>query len=317
MDGAKFDRLARALSTILTRRGLVAMLGGFTGVAGWRAALASQLGPATCGVQGTICTLVVGCCDGFTCVTSAINTSFGICVPGEGGMVSTGTTLISPFSEGAVEEATARLQDAASASTTDPLPEQDAPVEEITTSSDATLSARNKRSASKRSSKPSHKDKPNPRPRLRVELRFDEADGDSEMPEDQMVPIEVVRVTNRSDVTVLLTRIETIPGDIGRSDLTTSQFTLGPTKSYSFVSGLPTEDAEDADNSHFQWLSNTICNDQVNGQGYRLMAALSLGTKNYGFTILCDKARGAGGVVTASDPPRKRKRNDQQQKKKR
>ena len=51
-----------------------------------------------------------GCCDGLTCATSAINTSYGICVPGEGGMISTGTGLISPFSGTAVEEVAALVE---------------------------------------------------------------------------------------------------------------------------------------------------------------------------------------------------------------
>ena len=112
MDDAKFDRLAHALSTVLTRRGAMAIAGAVAGMLGQRAARASQLVPATCGEEGAVCTLVAGCCDGLTCVTSAINTTYGVCVPGEGGMVSSGTTLISPFSESAVDEASALLQDA-------------------------------------------------------------------------------------------------------------------------------------------------------------------------------------------------------------
>ena len=111
MDGAKFDRLARALTAVLTRRRMMAISGAAAGMMGQRAARGSQLGAATCGEEGAVCTLVFGCCDGLTCVTSAINTSYGICVPGEGGMISTGTTLISPFSETAVEEVSALMED--------------------------------------------------------------------------------------------------------------------------------------------------------------------------------------------------------------
>ncbi len=121
MDDGKVDRLARAFAKTSRRRWLVALAGGAMGVLGQRVAIGYQLGPTTCGEEGAVCTLVSGCCDGLTCVTSAINTSYGICVPGEGGMVSTGTTLISPFSETAVEEATALAQTATTAPTTDPL----------------------------------------------------------------------------------------------------------------------------------------------------------------------------------------------------
>src|ERR671916_2052296 len=120
MDDAKLGRLARAFATALSRRRMVVLISAVTGLLGQQAARGFQLGPATCGEQGAVCTLIVGCCDGLTCVTSAINTSYGVCVPGEGGMVSTGTTLISPFSEFAVDEATALVQTASTAPTTDP-----------------------------------------------------------------------------------------------------------------------------------------------------------------------------------------------------
>src|SRR5918994_1354144 len=120
MDGAKIDRLARALAKNFNRRLTVVLIGAVTGMFGQQVARGFQLGPATCGEEGAVCTLVSGCCDGLTCVTSAINTSYGICVPGEGGMVSTGTTLISPFSETAVEDVGALLQPASTTLETDP-----------------------------------------------------------------------------------------------------------------------------------------------------------------------------------------------------
>ena len=85
MDDAKFDRLARAFGMSGSRRWLLALIGAVIGMLGPRAARGSQLGPATCGEQGAVCTLLSGCCDGLTCATSAINTSYGICVPGEAG----------------------------------------------------------------------------------------------------------------------------------------------------------------------------------------------------------------------------------------
>src|ERR687893_301342 len=120
MDDAKFDRLARAFAKNVSRRLTFALLGGATGILGPHVARGFQLGPATCGEEGAVCTLVSGCCDGLTCVTSAVNTSYGICVPGEGGMVSTGTTLISPFSETAVEDVGALLDTASTTPETDP-----------------------------------------------------------------------------------------------------------------------------------------------------------------------------------------------------
>src|SRR5215211_1775265 len=112
MNDAKFDRLARAFAKTVSRRWLVALAGAAAGILRREPASGSQLGPPTCGEQGAVCTLLSGCCDGLTCATSAINTSYGICIPGEGGMISTGTTLISPFSETAVAEVAGLVQNA-------------------------------------------------------------------------------------------------------------------------------------------------------------------------------------------------------------
>ena len=178
MDDAKLDRLARAFAKTGSRRWLVALAGGVIGVLGQRVAIGSQLGPATCGEEGAVCTLVSGCCDGLTCVTSAINTSYGICVPGEGGMVSTGTTLISPFSETAVEEATALAQTASTAPTTDPLAEQEARIAATRARRDAKSTKKRTRLDTKRSAQQLRRDqrkaerraKQSLRPRLKVEL---------------------------------------------------------------------------------------------------------------------------------------------------
>src|SRR5687768_1567619 len=125
MDHAKLDRLARAFAKTSSRRWLLALVGVIMGMLSQRVARGAQLGPATCGKEGAVCTLLSGCCDGLTCATSAINTSYGICVPGEGGMVSTGTTLISPFSETAVDEVSALVETASTAPTTDPQAERE------------------------------------------------------------------------------------------------------------------------------------------------------------------------------------------------
>src|SRR5215218_9615013 len=126
MDDVKFYRLARAFTRLINRRQLAVFVSALILTLNPRIARAFQLGPATCGGQGAVCTLLSGCCDGLTCATSAINTSYGICVPGEGGMVSTGTTLISPFSETAVEDVTALMPTDSTTTTTDPQAEQEA-----------------------------------------------------------------------------------------------------------------------------------------------------------------------------------------------
>src|SRR5688500_18433760 len=124
MDGARFDRFARNVAKSVSRRGMLAALGGLA-LAGNQRARASQLTPSTCGAAGDVCTMLMGCCDGLTCVTSAINTNYGVCVAGEGGTVSVGTTLISPFSEN-VEQEVAALAASDTTSTTTTTPDPDA-----------------------------------------------------------------------------------------------------------------------------------------------------------------------------------------------
>jgi hypothetical protein len=306
MDGAKFDRLARALSTILTRRRAMVNIGAVAAMMGQRVVRGAQLTTATCGEEGAVCTLTFGCCDGLTCVTSAINTSYGICVPGDGGMVSTGSTLISPFSETAVEDVTALMPTTSSAPTTDPQADQAA---EIQARKSANRTDRRTRLDARRSAKQLRRhdgtDKVRLRPRLHVELQITH---------ENAVPIEVVRATNHDDVNIVLTRIETIEGLNGGADLTTSQFTLSPGDSYLFVSGLTTVDAG---SDEYRWLDHLICDDTTADQGYRLYAAFSPDAKNYEFTVRCDKASNARSTKSQAETSRpKRKRNNKQHKKK-
>ncbi|MCC2627580.1 MAG: hypothetical protein K0S14_1230 [Thermomicrobiales bacterium] len=325
MDDAKVDRLARAIAKPLNRRLTVALLCGVTGIFGQQIARGFQLGPATCGEQGAVCTLVAGCCDGLTCVTSAINTSYGICVPGEGGMVSTGTTLISPFSETAVEEISALIETSPTIPATDPQAEREARAGEIRARRESRRTERKTRLDTRGATVEDRKDeKPNREPeeddteestrglQLQLKLSFAEVDGDSTVDDDPLVPIEVVRVTNRDDVKVVLTSIETIMGAPSKADLTTSQFTLGPKESYSFVSGLPTEDAANAATDRYQWLDKVACNGTIQGQGYRVNAAFSRGKENHEFVVFCDGPHMTGATKTAATPPRKRKKNDEQ-----
>src|SRR5215211_632485 len=206
MDGAKVDRLARAFAKTGSRRWWVGLAGAATSMLGQRLARGSQLSPVTCGEEGAVCTLVSGCCEGLTCVTSAINTSYGICVPGEGGMVSTGTTLISPFSETAVEDVTALMPTDSTTTTTDPQAEQEARIAATKARKDAKSTKQRTRLDTKRSAQRLRKDERKAerrargslRPRLKVDLLIEQVGS---------VPTEVVKVTNRDDVNVVLTRI--------------------------------------------------------------------------------------------------------------
>jgi hypothetical protein len=307
MDDAKFDRLAQALSTILTRRRTMAIAGAAAGIMGQRAARAFQLVPATCGEEGAVCTLVAGCCDGLTCVTSAINTSFGVCVPGEGGMVSSGTTLISPFSESAVDEATGLLQDASTGSATDVLADREARIADARARRDAKQAARRARLDARRSANNTSNLNFHFGPRLKLELTTSTRDDGKR--------VDTIEATNRGDTSLVLTRIASLLATEDGTSLTTdpSKFTLDPGDSYFFVAGLTVADAT---NERFDWTDRAAC-DGSPGAGYLVEAALTVDSKNKDFEILCEKARGAGAVNTASETSRRKgKRHDQQQRKK-
>jgi hypothetical protein len=332
MDDAKFDRLALALAKLLNRRLTVALISGVAGMVGQQVARGFQLGPATCGQEGAVCTLVFACCDGLTCVTSAINTSYGVCLPGEGGMISTGTTLISPFSETVVEEVSALMETASTTPETDPRADREARVAEIRARKKTKRTDRKTRLETKRATVQTRKEENRNRqrdareaeeddreteepvrgPQLQLKLLFRNVDPDSEVDGDQLVPIEVVRVTNRGDDNVVLTRIETITGTSLGADLTTPQFTLLPGKSYSFVSGLPTEDAANATKAQYRWLDKVACDETIQKQGYRVKAAFSRGGKNYEFVVRCDGPHTTGGIERPATARGRHKNIDEQ-----
>jgi hypothetical protein len=340
MDDAMFDRLARTFGMSGSRRWLLALFGAMISMLGQRVARGSQLGPATCGEEGAVCTLLSGCCDGLTCATSAINTSYGICVPGEGGMVSTGTTLISPFSETAVDEVSALVETASTAPTTDPQAEREARIAEIRARKDAKSSKRKTRLDTKRSNQQTRKDEQRDRrldareaeedaleealgPQLQLELIRSTQD-DTKTSATVEVQVDSVKVTNLDDVNIVMTRIESLLAPQDGSSLTTSpsRFTLAPGETYFFVAGLTPSDAT---NDRFDWTSFVAC-DGGPGAGYLVKAAFSVNSDNHDFAILCDGPNVTSFVETPVDEsPRKRKknndkkrkRNNQHQKKKR
>jgi len=326
MDGAKLDRLARAIAETLTRRQAVLWLSAATSLLGQETARGFQLGPATCREEGAACTLLSGCCDGLTCVTSAINTTYGVCVPGDGGMVSTGTTLISPFSETAVEEVGALME----TDPTTPAPDSEADPHARAAESRARkksrrtdrktrMDTRRGRVQTRRDERQSQQgdDHAAPEealiPQLQLKLLFHDFDLPGGVGEESLIPIEVVRVTNRDDVDVVLTRIETIKGPPIEANLPASKFTLGRGASYAFVSGLPSDDIANATKDRYQWLDTVICDEATQKQGYRLTAAFSPGGETYDFVVYCHGRRVTGAVKrAAAAPPRGRNKTDAQ-----
>ena len=349
MDGSKFDRLTCALAKLSNRRALLALLGVAAIGVGQRAATGTQLGPATCGSQGDVCTLLLGCCSGFTCVTSGTNTSYGICVTGSGGMMAASSSLISPHSETLDQEVAALAANVAAieadTTATDLQAERDARIAEIKARKDTKRSKRKTRLDTKRSTLRTRRDDkkerrraadptptrtattrsstntstrtptPTPQvPKLQLELFLTLADVEGE--EDGTV-IETVKVTNQDTVNVVLTRIEPKLDPSDGTPLTTPEFTLGPGKSYLFVSGLPVVDAT-AD--RFRWWEPLICSSDVSGDGFLVKAAHSSNSANHDFVILCDAAVSLSTVeaaqIATTPVPRKRKHDNDERKNK-
>ena len=162
MDGTWFNRLTRALAKLSNRRTLLALLGVAATAVGQRVATGTQLGPATCGSQGKVCTLLLGCCSGFTCVTSGTNTSYGICVTGSGGMMAASSSLISPHSETLDQEVAALAANVATiesdTTAADLQAERDARIAELKARKDAKLSKRKTRLDTKRATQHTRRD---------------------------------------------------------------------------------------------------------------------------------------------------------------
>jgi hypothetical protein len=255
-------------------------------------------------------------------------------------MVSTGTTLISPFSETAVEEISALVETASTAPTTDPRAEREARIAEIRARKDAKSSKRKTRLDTKRTNQQTRKDEQQDRrldareaeedaleealgPQLQLELIKSTQDV-TETTGSVEVPIETVKVTNLDDVNIVLTMIGSLLAPQDGQSLTTSpsRFTLSPGESYFFVAGLK---AAEATNNRFDWTPEIACEGNP-GAGYLVKAAFSVQLNNHDFAIRCDGTGVTSFVDTPAEEPlpkrkknddKKRKRKNQRQKKKR
>jgi hypothetical protein len=118
MTSKTFDRIARALAPVTSRRRVLGVIGAAFGASVPHQSRA-QLQPVSCSADGEVCTHLLGCCAGLVCATSYINTSYGICVPGEGDMVPVSTTLLTPGSDAMVAEAAAELAQLAAVESVD------------------------------------------------------------------------------------------------------------------------------------------------------------------------------------------------------
>jgi hypothetical protein len=116
MTDHPFDRLARRLSGITSRRQVLAALGALA-AARLQPTQAAQLAVTTCGAAGAVCTHLKGCCEGLVCATSHINPNYGVCIAGEGEHLAVTTQLVVPGDEAVVTTLTAELAETEEAGT--------------------------------------------------------------------------------------------------------------------------------------------------------------------------------------------------------
>lgn len=293
MDGRRFDNLTR----LITRRGFFAAAGGIAAFVA-RGANASQPGPATCGQSGDVCTRLIGCCSGFTCVTSAINVNYGICVSGgSGGTVSTGTGLISPFSEDLDQEiAMLQADPALTATSTALTPEQKKA--EIQARRDARQSRRSSRRSTRRSNIDSRRTT-----RRNEQDQQEEADRiaagpliEGEIfspggPDSGKLGPETLTVRNRDTSAIVLTRIESLLDSSDGQSFNDSRLpSLQVGESYNFYSDAGMLQGKESLDDKFElaWAGGPICTSAGTGAGFRVFAAFNSSSPNREYKFFCD-----------------------------
>ncbi len=329
MDAERFDFLTRRLSAGQTRRQALGALGAIPAL--WtQRGRAAQLGPPPCGSAGKVCTMLAGCCDGLTCVTSSINANYGVCVSGgSGGTVASGTSLVSPFSEaaqatGTVDSPTTDTTSTTTTgttttgttttSTTDPKAERQAKLQERRTRRSTQRNKIQSRRTTKATSRKTRREDAADAAVLAAgpELEFDyfRKEPTASGPQEKY---EELRVTNVSDFSAIMSSVKMV-GDT--SDGTSlSRRTISSGGSLGLVSGRQTEVGLASD--QFFWVQGAVCAGlDPSTHGWIVKAAFSGEVENRTYTILCDGS--VNGVPLSSDSGttnnrKKRKRKQQQQ----
>lgn len=291
MDDINFDRCARNFAGTSTRRSLLALLGAVAAFRG-KGALGAQLGPATCGASGDVCTLLSGCCDGLTCVTSTINTSYGVCVPGDGGMVASGTSLISPFSEGVVEEigtVTSPASDSTSTTATDQQAERDAKIAAQKARRDSRrtkIQSRRTEQQTKKEAQQLNRATNEEADRIAagplVEGRIFNRGGNNGP--------ETLKITNRDVGEITLTDIEpTLDPSANRTFPPGTEPVLEAGESFNFYSERSLFDSGVNGPNQFAWKQTPICtSDALPGAGFRVYVAFNSDSASREYEFPCD-----------------------------
>jgi hypothetical protein len=307
MDHTRFDQLVRSFSRSRSRRGLLAAAGGFIAL-GFKPAGANQLLPATCAQTGQVCTMLYGCCSGLTCATSSINPSYGVCVPGEGGMVTTGTSLVVPFdsSDTAQAQSVSNAVTDTSTSTTTTTTIDDREAEQ-----DAREAERDARKAQVEARRDTKKDNLETRRDTQQQRREDEreaadaADG----PDLEFAVVnggtasEYLFVRNGDDISAVLQGIAK-SADAKYTLLGSKAVTLQPGEVFRFT--RPASDT--ITETSYGWTDEIVCGPSTNDQGFLLLASFTASGASTEFTIPCSTTSTAATTNSSDDQQRRRRR---------
>jgi hypothetical protein len=211
-------------------------------------------------------------------------------MPGDGGTVAVGTTLVSPGSEEIAQEIASGAQaptttttttttDTTSTTTTDTQAQRDARQADRDSRKQARQDRQQTRRDTKRANQRSNRlaRKARQGPSLQLEYFAPGLSGDP----------EVVKVTNDENSSVVLNRIEPLRSpDLG-ADLSTLTLQLTPGDSFLFRSGVVRPIDENPQNGQFTWNSQRVCTGGV-GEGFMIEAAFSTEAVNHDYIIRCD-----------------------------
>ena len=310
MDGAQFDRIVRTLAGVRSRRHLLAALGAVV-LPRTAPAHANQIEIPACAEAGSVCTLIRGCCSGLVCATSYINTGYGVCVTGEGGMLPVSADIVLPSSEGIEAELAQEVADVAASATTttDPDADRQARIDAKRAKKDSRRTTRKTTNDTQRTTKDTRRTtrRLNEAPRISLELI-------QQVPLHGTAPTgqpEMVRVQNHDDVGVVLSRIESMNQP---HIVSTLSVTIPAGGAYLLESGKYAPTPAPSTSVATVWTRETVC---PVGGGVNLTANQSEGTQTHQFSVLCGATAGYASTEGNNSQKRKRKKEQQRQRHKR
>jgi hypothetical protein len=222
MTDHPFDRIARLLSRAGSRRQALAVLAALPLARARPAFAASQIETAACGEAGAVCTQLMGCCSGMVCATSYTNPAYGVCVAGEGDMLPVSDDIVVPGAEGIADELALEVTDAGASDADSVLAAQDAEIESRKAARDARQSSQRSRHATQQARRrANHGDTHEKKLNNQLEKRNAAATKRSARAlkrkprltlsfTDKPGKPEILQVRNHDDVSVTISRVESI-----------------------------------------------------------------------------------------------------------